>query len=67
MNNSVYRNTHQAAMLKSQKNNAAGTFSSEERNNSDDLDELPSVAASEGDDDTYEKKPSNINYYKSIE
>jgi hypothetical protein len=38
---------------------AAGTFSSEERNNTDDLDELPSDAASEGDDDTYEKKVSN--------
>ena len=27
------------------KNTAGGTFSSEERNNSDDLDELPSDAA----------------------
>jgi hypothetical protein len=35
------------------KNTAGGTFSSEERNNSDDLDELPSDAASEGNDESY--------------
>lgn len=55
MNQSTYRNANSAAVLKGQ-NKGADTFSSEERNNTDDLEELPSDAASEGDDDTYAKK-----------
>jgi len=73
MNDSVYRNSHRAMMVKgATKNNANGTFSSEERNNTDDLDELPSDAASEGNDDTYDKYDKKAagtshNFYQSKE